>query len=368
MPLALLGLAAWAYPRLRGGLQGLLAIVLGILGIVGGVEALHYMGTDDDLTGYLTVPAGLVLFGLGAVTLWRTRRVTGNRPWRYGRRALLAVGAFVGFSVVVVPIGVAYITTHAARSFVPANQLGAAYEDVSFKTSDGLTLRGWYVPSRNGAAVISFPGRNGPQKPARFLARHGYGVLVFDRRGEGRSEGKPNAWGWRGTKDIAAAIRFLERRPDVRDGRIGGIGLSVGGEMMLEEAARNPKLRAVVSEGAGARSFTEDMDQPQGTLADKALGPVLSAVKSASIAVFANSSPPANLKSLTPRIDAPVLLIAAPNSPQGEKLNRGYARAGGSNVTLWEIPESGHVGGYEARPAEYERRVTGFFDRSLTQG
>jgi dienelactone hydrolase len=365
VPLALLALAVWAYPRLRGGLQGALALTLGVLGIVGGVEALHYMGTDDDLTGYLSVPAGVVLLGVGATTLWTTRRVTGNRPWRYGRRALLAAGAFVGFSVVMVPLGVAYITTHAARSFVPASQLGAAHEDVSFQTSDGLTLRGWYVPSRNGAAVISFPGRKGPQTPARILARHGYGVLVFDRRGEGRSEGKPNAWGWRGTKDIEAAVRFLERRPDVDPGRIGGIGLSVGGEMMLEEAARNPKLAAVVSEGAGARTFSEDLDHDGMSVADDLLGTVASGVKTASVAVFANSSPPANLKSLTPKIDAPVLLIAAPNSPQGEDLNRGYARAGGANVTLWEIPESRHVGGYAARPQEYERRVVGFFDRAL---
>jgi uncharacterized protein len=365
VPLTLLGLAAWAYPRMRGGYQGLLAIALGILGVVGGIEALHYMGTDDDLTGYLSVPAGLVLLGLGTVTLWRTRRVTGNRPWRYGRRALIAVGAFVGFSVLMVPLGVAYITTHTARSFVPANQLGAAYQDVSLRTSDGLTLRGWYVPSRNGAAVISFPGRNGPQKPARILARHGYGVLVFDRRGEGLSDGKPNAWGWRGTKDIEAAVRFLERRPDVDPGRIGGIGLSVGGEMMLEEAARNHSLRAVVSDGAGARSFTEDLDQEAPNIVEKGLGLVAAGVKTASVAVFANSSPPANLKSLTPKIDAPVLLIAAPNSPQGEKLNRGYARAAGDNATLWEIPEAGHMGGIKVRPAEYERRVVAFFDGAL---
>ena len=81
---------------------------------------------------------------------------------------------------------------------MPANHLGVAYEDVSFTTSDGLTLQGWYVPSRNGAAVISFPGRKGPQQPARMLARHGYGVLLFDRRGEGRSDGEPNAFGWGG--------------------------------------------------------------------------------------------------------------------------------------------------------------------------
>jgi alpha-beta hydrolase superfamily lysophospholipase len=369
VPLALLGLAAWAYPRLRGGYQGLLAIMLGILGIVGGVEAVHYTSTvgasGDDYTGLLSIPAGLLLIGVGATTLWQTRRVTGNRPWRYGRRALLAFGAFAGLSIAMVPLAVGYITTHTGRSVVPANHLGVAYENVSFETSDGLTLRGWYIPSRTGAAVISFPGRNGSQKPARFLARHGYGVLLFDRRGEGRSEGKPNAWGWRGTKDIDAAIRFLERRPDVDPGRIGGIGLSVGGEMMLEEAARNHKLAAVVSDGAGARTLSEDMDQLDVHGLDKALGTIASGIKTASIAVFANSSPPGSLKRLTPEIDAPVLLIAAPNSPQGEKLNRVYARAGGENVALWEIPEARHMGGYDARPQEYERRVVGFFDGAL---
>lgn len=33
--------------------------------------------------------------------------------------------------------------------------------------------------------------------------------------------------------------------------------------------------------------------------------------------------------------------------------------------TPWEIPEAKHVGGMEARPAEYERRVAGFFDDEL---
>ena len=41
------------------------------------------------------------------------------------------------------------------------------------------------------------------------------------------------------------------------------------------------------------------------------------------------------------------------------------ARAAGDNATLWEIPESKHVGGIEARPREYERRVVGFFNEAL---
>ena len=168
------------------------------------------------------------------------------------RRAPLGVAGVLALFLVLLPIGLGYVTTHTARSVVPPDHLGVPHEDVRFTTADGLELEGWYVPSRNGAAVIAFPGRSGPQKQTRMLARHGYGVLLFDRRGEGRSEGAPNSWGWGGGKDVEAAVAYLEGRPDVDPDRIGGIGLSVGGEMMIETAATSGVLGAVVSEGAGA--------------------------------------------------------------------------------------------------------------------
>ena len=63
VPLALLGLAAWAYPRLRGGRRGALALFLGPLGIAAGIEAFHYTrelgASGDDFTGLLAIPAGL---------------------------------------------------------------------------------------------------------------------------------------------------------------------------------------------------------------------------------------------------------------------------------------------------------------------
>ncbi|HEX5622644.1 MAG TPA: CocE/NonD family hydrolase [Solirubrobacteraceae bacterium] len=369
VPLAGLALAAWALPRVRGGRRGALELVLGVFGIVVGIEAVHYTSTvgpsGDDFTGLLAIPAGALLLGLGAVTLWRTRRTDDRRVWRYGRRALLGVAALLTTMTVVLPVALGYITTHTARSVVPANHLGVAYEDVSFETGDGLELRGWYIPSRNGAAVIAFPGRNGPQKPARMLARHGYGVLLFDRRGEGESEGEPNAWGWGGDEDIKAAIRYLQSRPDVEPGRSGGIGLSVGGELMLEAAAETDDLAAVVSEGAGARMYSEEMreDMPA---RDRPIMAVSAWVKQASIAVFSNQSPPTDLRNLVGRIaPRPLLLIAAPKLGVGEELNRGYVRAAGDSATLWEIPESRHVGGMAARPAEYEQRVVGFFDEAL---
>jgi dienelactone hydrolase len=371
VPLALLGLAAGAYPRLSGGRRGALTLFLGPLAIAAGIEGFYYsreLGpSGDDFTGLLCFPAGVLLLGLGAVTLWRTRRTDGRIWWRYPRRALLAAGGLVVALAVVLPIGLAYVTTHTGRAVVPPNHLGVPYEDVSFTTGDGLELEGWYVPSRNGAAVIAFPGRNGPQKQTRMLARHGYGVLLFDRRGEGKSEGEPNSWGWGGDADVKAALAYLQRRPDVDPERIGGIGLSVGGEMMIETSAETGALAAVVSDGAGARSFSEEMDQDAGELEKRTLGGLLSVTKTASIAVFANESPPRNLKDLSAEVRQPLLLIAAPNSGHGEELNRGYHAAAGDNSTLWEIPESGHVGGLEARPDEYERRVVGFFDEALAR-
>jgi uncharacterized protein len=369
VPLAGLALAAWAYPRLRGGRQGALALVLGVFGIVVGIEAVHYTSTvgasGDDFTGLLAIPAGVLLLGLGVVTLWRTRRNDGGRPWRYGRRALFGGAGVLVTVLIVLPVGLGYITTHTGRSVVPDNRLGVAHEDVSFETADGLELHGWYIPSRNGAAVIAFPGRNGPQRPARMLARHGYGVLLFDRRGEGKSEGEPNSWGWGGDADIKAAIRYLQQRDDVEPGRIGGIGLSVGGELMLEAAAETDELAAVVSEGAGARVFSEEMREDL-TPVEKAIMAPSAWMKQASIATFSNQSPPTDLRDLVGRIaPRPLLLIAAPKYGVGEELNRGYAEAAGDTATLWEIPESRHTGGIEARPAEYERRVVGFFDAAF---
>jgi hypothetical protein len=374
VPLALLALAAWGFPRLRGAGQGALALLLGPLGIAIGIEAVHYANqvgpSGDDFTGFLAIPAGLLLIGLGAVTLWRTRRTEGNQAWRYTRRGLLGVAGVVVAYAIIFPVGLAYVVTHTARAVVPENELGAAYENVSFETSDGLTLKGWYVPSKNGAAVISFPGRAGSQKPARILARHGYGVLVFDRRGEGESEGEPNIFGWGGDRDVKAAIDFLQTRPDVDPDRIGGIGLSVGGEMMLEAAAEDHRLSAVVSEGAGARAYSDSIDEleyQKGTdPVSKLLYSANSAVRVGALAVLTNEPPPSNLKSLVGRIaPRPLMLIAAPNSPNGEKLNRDYHAAAHDPKSLWEIPEADHMGGIEVRPAEYERRVVGFFDDAL---
>jgi uncharacterized protein len=368
VPFGVLLAGAVVYPRLRPGLRASIAALIGLLGIAAGIEGVYYAHSGrlsgDDYTGIAAGLAGLLLIAVAVATLWRTRRTDDSVLWRWLRRVLVAAGAFVVGYVILVPFLSAYVLTHTARAFVPTPRLGAKHEEVSFTTADGLRLQGWYVPSRNGAAVISFPGRKGTQKPARLLARHGYGVLLFDRRGEGESQGDPNAFGWEGYRDVDAAVRYLQRRPDVERARIGGIGLSVGGEMMLEAAAKSRALKAVVSEGAGERSIHEFFDM---TRSGKWPALPSFAAITAGAALFSNDKPPPSLKDLVGRIArTPLFLIYGEHGQDGERnLNPIYYREAGQPKEIWEVPGSGHVGGIDARPKEYEQRVVGFFDQAL---
>jgi uncharacterized protein len=371
VPLALIVAAAVAYGRLRAGFRASLALLFGFFGVLGGTEAAYYAQnvglSGDDYTGLLSIAAGLVLLGVGVVTLWRTRRRDDRLAWRYGRRTLyLLAGLFVA-NFVLIPISIAYVVTHVAPQDVPAPNLGAAYEEVQFTTSDGFLLKGWYVPSKNRAAVISFPGRSGTRLQARMLARHGYGVLLFDRRGEGESEGDWNVFGWQGERDLHAAAAFLQARDDVDPERIGGIGRSVGGEMLIEAAAESEAFKAVVSEGGSGRSVRDDYAN-HGVRAGTLGNLVTQGVMTTSTAIFTNNLPPEALKDLAPRISPRAVFFIYGEHGQGgteRKPNQGFYAAAGEPKEIWEVPGAQHVGGITTEPAEYERRVIAFFDRTL---
>jgi dienelactone hydrolase len=369
VPVALLAAAGAVYGRLRAGARATIALLAGFFGVLSGTEAVHYTRavgpSGDDYTGLLAIPAGLALLGLAVVTLWRSRKTGDARWWRWLRRALLVVAAVVVAQVVLFPTALSYVVTHAARAHVPPPDLGAEYEVVTFRTSDGLRLRGWYIPSQNGAAVISFPGRSSAQTRAKMLARHGYGVLLFDRRGEGESDGDPNLLGWQGERDVHAAVAFLQGRPDVDPERIGGLGLSVGGEMMIEAAAESTALKAIVSEGGSGRSVRDVVANP-GSAWMELLG---TGVLTAATALFTDNVPPADLLSLVPRISGATFFVyGEQGQPIERPANEAFYAAARGPKEIWEVPGSGHMKGIEAQPSEYERRIVGFFDRALLGG
>ena len=309
-------------------------------------------------------PPGSPCWARGSRCSGLSRWREGRRVWRYARRAGYAIAAVVALYVVVFPLAIAYVFTHSATETVPEARLGAPYENVSFRTRDGLTLRGWYVPSRNRAAMIAAPGRGDSQRLARMLVRHGYGVLLFDRRGEGESDGDPNIFGWEAAGDLRAAVQFLQQRADVDPGRIGGIGLSVGGEAMLQAAAESGGLAAVVSDGAGSRSIREDLERP----GSGKWGEIpTSVVITAGTWLFSNHAPPPGLVDLVPRISPrPVLFIYGEHDQANvADLTPHYYAVAGQPKSIWRVPGAGHTGGSELHPRAYERRITAFLDHAL---
>jgi pimeloyl-ACP methyl ester carboxylesterase len=125
----------------------------------------------------------------------------------------------------------------------------AGLGEVSFQSSDGTRLAGWYVPSRNRAAIVVTHGTNADRSSmvaeTRILSEAGFGVLAFDWPGDGASEGRVR-WGIEERRALTGAVDWLARRPEVDSGRLGGLGFSMGGYVMAQVAAGDPRLRGVI--------------------------------------------------------------------------------------------------------------------------
>ncbi|HEU6443875.1 MAG TPA: CocE/NonD family hydrolase [Gaiellaceae bacterium] len=366
IPIAVLAAVAAIYPRLRAGVRAATAMTFGALGITVGVPAVYFTlegdVSGDHYTGFLALAAGVALLLAGRIILWKARRTDGTRSQRYLRRLAIAVGApFLALAIlwfVVFPVGFAYIYTHTGRGVVTP-ELGVPYESVAVTTSDSIDLSAFYVPSKNRAAVILFPGATNPGE-ARMLIRHGYGVLLLTPRGQGSSEGDTVRWA--GDRDLHGGLDYLRRRPDVDPDRIGAIGFSIGGEMLLEAAAQSNGFKAVISEGAGSRVGDEDLSGP-----GRLTGEPMLAMMTAAVTVFGNHGPPPPIVDRIGRISpTPLFLIHAPIGIGGESTRQPkYYAAAGNPKASWEVSGSKHTGGFEAQPKEYERRVIAFFDAAL---
>ena len=362
--------AVLVFRRLRPGIRAAVAVVFGILAIVNGaLHVAHVAGIGaaaSDYTGVLAVAAGVVLVALGLSIPFRHRgegAATRGRRWAY--RAVALVAGVLLLYVVVFPVGGAIVQTHKYREAI-GEPPRSAYEPVTLESSDGLRLSGWYIPSRNRAAIVVVHGgggdRTGSVRHAELLARHGYGVLLYDSRGRGESEGSPVSFGWGWAKDVAGALAFLRERPDVDPDRIGGLGLSTGADVLIEVAATRRELKAVVSDGATAGSFADYrnvMGLDEGA-------PFYWTLYTAA-RILSGASPGEPLEELVAEISpTPLYLIATGGSlPVEIDANRVYAAAAREPFEYWELPDVGHTAALRERPAEYERRVVGFFDAAL---
>lgn len=172
---------------------------------------------------------------------------------RYSHR-VLRFAVFLLVTVIVV-LGVFWLAQRGMMYF-PSGDVGtpaaaglARAESVSFRTADGLTLGGWFVPSSQPGAttVIVFNGNAGNRAYrvdiALRLAAEGLAVLLFDYRGYGGNAGMPTEEGL--ALDARAARDYVSSRPDVDATRIVYFGESLGSGVAVRLAAEHP-ARAII--------------------------------------------------------------------------------------------------------------------------
>ncbi len=141
---------------------------------------------------------------------------------------------------------------------------------VSFP-SEGETLRGWlYFPSdlkqgRKLPAIVTANALSGikeinlPQYALRFAAA-GFVTVIFDYRYWGESSGEPrfHVAPVEFRTDVSAALTFLAKQPQVDPNRIGGWGISMGGQHMLFLATWEPRFKAIVATSTGISNPTQE--------------------------------------------------------------------------------------------------------------
>jgi dienelactone hydrolase len=361
------GVATAVFSRLRPGLRSAVALIAGALVVANGsLHVIHVAAVGmerSDLTGLLAAVAGLVLVGLGVVIPLRHRgEVPGTRRRRWLRRG---VAVLVGLGVAVFavqPLVVGIVQTHKFREAIGSPP--SSFTSVEFDSADGLRLSGWYRSGSNGAAVVIVSSARGDRTKsvdhAELLARHGYGVLLYDARGTGLSEGDPNGWGWKWEHDVVGAVDFLQAQDGVDADRIGALGLSTGADVLIEAAAHDRDIRAVVADGSTGRSFA---DRPPGILST-----VISAGMFTAGHLFGGTSPGEPLRDLVAEAaPTPILLVATDSIPLERVAGERYAEAGPSAV-LWRLPGVTHTKAIAEVPEDYERRVVGHFDEALLEG
>ncbi len=198
----------------------------------------------------------------------RVVKPTPRRGRRVLRKLAYLVCALALLIIVGLPLLLSFAVTKAGtrpderrRADTPA-AAGATYQDVSFSSTDGNQLSGWYLPARaHGVNIIMTHGlfRSRYEMLARGidLWRAGYGVLLYDLRRHGASPAEFSTIGYDERHDVEAAVTFM--RSFAPGQKIVLMGVSMGAAATLLAAAETPAephIIAIIAESS-FRSFAD---------------------------------------------------------------------------------------------------------------
>lgn len=295
-------------------------------------------------------------------------------PRRSLRRWLrVLVATYLSFSVLV---ALYFLGTNAVRwsrrpVYSAARDLAARAREVDFRAVDDVALYGVMADPVDRAPILIFQhgkrrNRDDVLPWARVFARAGYGVLAFDWRGHGRSDGSLLLHGAQETKDVAAALELLATRPETKGRPIGMVAFSMGAASVAMSApVLDERVKAIVLDspyGDLGRMVRNRLE----VLGPFGLGPRL-AIKASALPIFgmppSDIRPEERLKAFAPR---PLFVTHGAHdtivpTSEGRSLRDAYP----GPVTYWETEERGHCSSRTLITRTWVGRVAGFLAEHL---
>jgi len=258
-----------------------------------------------------------------------------------------------------------YMSIHPVKIItnLEPHDLGLEYEDINFKSADGVGLHGWLIPNNNTkAAIIVMHGYPADKANllgiAEFLAKD-FNVFLFDFRSFGKSEGKYTTVGCLEKKDLSGAINYLEKEKNIT--KIGLYGFSLGGAVALMASHKN--IKAIVTDSAYAKlgNMIKHMYSPFFILKY----PLAYLTRFYGILFLRIDVDDVNPVDDITNIKVPILLIHAGKDSQIPVGEVYLLHEANKNSEMWIIENADHGMGHAVNPEEYEERVVGFFKGNM---
>ncbi len=252
---------------------------------------------------------------------------------------------------------------------VDPGRFGLAFEPVSCRTSDGLTLKGWFAPAKTPSArTILFchgwSANKGEILKATYgLAERGFNLLYFDFRHCGESEGKLLSVGYWEALDFDAIVAFLRAlRP--RD-RYGVYGMSMGGMVAFAGAARHGVFDAAVVE-CTFRSHDDAVGRYLRFQSGVPWFPLVPMIQFCLRVRIGGDLQAGSPESLAPAFKIPVLGISgAQDRMSPPEIIAALLAPVPSPHEQWVVPGGRHARCYEAAGPAYVERLARFYDAHI---
>lgn len=252
---------------------------------------------------------------------------------------------------------------HPTRSSPTGNHLkenNIEYQDVELITKDGTKLSAWYTPPKNGAVILLAHGYNDnrPESLYAMFAKHNYGVLAWDFRAHGDSEGEFSSLGYYEQLDVEAALDFALAQENVET--IGAWGGSMGATTVLLTASKRTEIKAVVADSA----FPSLEDVLRLNMPIEFLHPLVLFLGEYQTGIQIEN---VNAENVIGQISPRAVFIIDGWHGAAMIMNSPYRLYDSANEPkeLWVEDGVPHLGTFSNNPKRYENRVIQFFDTWL---